>query len=73
VELNQTNSASTYTVAKHVENLSKKPNPSKELFSMPEDMADIINNIRRRLTDLEKRVSELEDAIFEDEKEGEEE
>jgi len=39
---------------------------------MPEDMADIINNIRRRLTDLEKRVAELEDAVFEDEEEGEE-
>jgi hypothetical protein len=52
-----------------VENRSEKPNPSKELFSMPDD--DRIADIQRRLTNLENRVAELEDAVFEEESEEE--
>ena len=35
------------------------------------DYDDIIKDIQRRLTNLEKRVSELEDAVYEEEEEGE--
>jgi hypothetical protein len=39
---------------------------------MPEDDAEI-HSILNRLANLEKRVEELEVAVFEDEEEGEEE
>jgi len=37
---------------------------------MPEDEA-IIKDIQRKLKDHEKRIAELEDAVFEEEEEGE--